>query len=159
MHRPFAFAAPLFATLTIALPASAVAAGPIELRDAYAHATSAAQPVGAGFVTISNSGSADRLLGVACTCSQNAEMHSMSMDGGVMKMRKLDAIEVPAKGTVSLEPGGMHLMLVGLKSPLVDGQQVPLELRFDKAGVVKTVLKVKARVPAGHEGHEHMHKH
>ena len=83
----------------------------------------------------------------------------MKMDGGVMRMRKLDAVDVPAKGTVTLEPGAMHLMLIGLKAPFAEGQAIPLELRFDKAGVVKTVLKVRARVPAGHEGHEHMHKH
>jgi hypothetical protein len=144
----FALVAPLVA-----------AAGPIELRDAYAHATSTAQPVGAGFVTIANTGAADRLTGVSCACSQSVELHSMSMEGGVMKMRKLDAIDIPAKGQVTLEPGGMHLMLIGLKAPLAAGQDVPLELRFDKAGVVKVALKVKARVPAGHEGHEHMHKH
>jgi len=179
MHRPFApaapsalvapaapiapvaqaFAAALFTALALALPSMALAGGPIDLRDAYAHATSTAQPVGAGFVTIGNSGPADRLLGIACACSQSAELHSMAMEGGVMKMRKLEAIDIPAKGKVALEPGGLHLMLIGLKAPLAEGQEVPLELRFDKAGVVKTVLKVKARVPAGHEGHEHMHKH
>lgn len=146
------------ASLALLAPLTAMA-GPIEVRDAYVHATSTAQPVGAGFLTVANSGAADRLLGVACACSQSAELHAMSMDGGVMRMRKLDSIDIPAKGSVTLEPGGMHLMLIGLKAPLADGQQVPLELRFDKAGVVKTMLKVKARMPAGHEGHEHMHKH
>lgn len=134
-------------------------AGPLEVRDAYAHATSTAQPVGAGFFTVANSGAADRLVSVSCTCSQTVEMHSMSMAGGVMKMRKLEAIDVPSKGSVALEPGGMHLMLIGLKAPLAEGQEVPLELRFDKAGLIKTTIKVRARVPAGHEGHEHMHKH
>jgi len=146
------------AALALAAPLAALA-GPVEIRDAYAHATSTAQPVGAGFLTVANSGAADRLVGVSCTCSQSAELHSMTMDGGVMKMRKLDAIDVPAKGSVTLEPGGMHLMLIGLKAPLAEGQDVPLELRFDKAGAVKAALKVKSRVPAGHEGHEHMHKH
>jgi len=148
----------LLASLALSTPLLA-AAGPIEVREAYAHATSTAQPVGAGFLTVANSGGADRLLGVSCSCSQSTELHAMSMDGGVMKMRKLDAIDVPAKGSVVLEPGGLHLMLIGLKAPLAEGQSVPLELRFDKAGVVKTVLKVRARVPAGHEGHEAMHKH
>jgi len=134
-------------------------AGPLEVRDAYAHATSTAQPVGAGFATLVNSGGADRLVGVSCTCSQSVEMHSMSMDGSVMKMRKLDAVDIPAKSTVTLEPGALHLMLIGLKAPLAEGQTVPLELRFDKAGSVSAVLSVRARVPAGHEGHEHMHKH
>ncbi len=148
----------VLAALVLFAPLAA-AAGPIEVRDAYAHATSTAQPVGAGFLTVGNSGGADRLVGVSCACSQTAELHSMAMDGGVMKMRKLEAIDIPAKGSVVLEPGGMHLMLIGLKAPLAEGQSVPLELRFDKAGVVKTMLRVKSRVPAGHEGHEHMHKH
>ncbi|MEY3974434.1 MAG: hypothetical protein RIS59_795 [Pseudomonadota bacterium] len=148
----------LIAALIFAAPLAAHA-GPIEIRDAYAHATSTAQAVGAGFLTIANSGAADRLVSVSCTCSQSAELHSMTMDGGVMKMRKLEGIDVPAKGSLVLEPGGMHLMLIGLKAPLAEGQSVPLELRFDKVGVVKTTLKVKSRVPAGYEGHEHMHKH
>jgi len=148
----------LIAALIFAAPLAALA-GPIEIRDAYAHVTSTAQPVGAGFVTIANSGAADRLVSVSCTCSQSAELHSMTMDGGVMKMRKLEGIDVPAKGSLVLEPGGMHLMLIGLKAPLAEGQSVPLELRFDKVGVVKTTLKVKSRVPSGYEGHEHMHKH
>jgi len=148
----------LLVKLALASPIVA-AAGPIEVREAYAHATSTAQPVGAGFLTVANSGGADRLIGVSCGCSQSTELHTLSMDGGVRRMRKLDAIEVPAKGSVVLEPGGLHLMLIGLKAPLAEGQAVPLELRFDKAGVVKTTLKVRARVPAGHEGHEHMHRH
>lgn len=143
----------------LTLLAGSVLAAPIEVRDAYAHATATAQPVGAGFVTLVNRGAADRLTGVSCACAQTSEIHSMSMVDGVMKMRKLDAIELPANGTLVLEPGGVHLMLIRLKSPLTEGQQVPVELRFDKAGVVKTVLKVRARVPAGHEGHEHMHRH
>jgi hypothetical protein len=56
---------------------------------------------------------------------------------------------------VTLEPGATHLMLIGLKAPFAEGPEVPLELRFDKAGVVKATIKVRARVPAGHEGHEH----
>jgi copper(I)-binding protein len=148
----------LLAIITLTAPLAAMA-GPIEVRDAWAHATATAQPVGAGFVTVVNAGAADRLLGATCSCSQSVEIHSMNMDGGVMRMRKLDAVDVPAKGSVTLEPGAMHLMLIGLKAPLAEGQAIPLELRFDKAGVVKTALKVRARVPAGHEGHEHMHKH
>jgi copper(I)-binding protein len=150
--------AAFFAALSLSTPLVTLA-GPLEVRDAYAHATSTAQPVGAGFLTLVNGAGADRLVGVTCTRSQTVELHSMSMDGGVMKMRKLDAIDVPTKGSVVLEPGGTHLMLIGLKAPLAEGQEVPIELRFDKAGVVKATLKVRARVPASHEGHEHMHKH
>ncbi|MBU3694954.1 MAG: copper chaperone PCu(A)C [Rhodocyclaceae bacterium] len=148
----------LLAMLALVTPLTCFA-GPVDVREAWAHATATAQPVGAGFATITNTGAADRLLGATCTCAQSVEIHSMSMDGGVMKMRKLDGIDIPAKGTVTLEPGAAHLMLIGLKAPFAEGQEVPVELRFDKAGTVKATIKVRARVPAGHEGHESMHKH
>jgi copper(I)-binding protein len=66
-------------------------------------------------------------------------------------MREVPAIEIPAGGKVALTPGGLHIMLVGLKAPLATGRSFPLVLRFEKAGEVKVEVKVESAVPAGHE--------
>jgi len=77
----------------------------------------------------------------------------MEMKGDVMRMREVNGYEVPAKGSFELKPGGAHLMLVDIKRPLKEGERVPLVLRFEKAGEVKTELAVQgmgATKPHGH---------
>jgi periplasmic copper chaperone A len=66
-------------------------------------------------------------------------------------MREVDAIDVPAGGKVKLEPGGLHIMLVGLKAPLAAGSSFPLTLKFEKAGELKVEVKVESGMPAGHD--------
>ena len=73
----------------------------------------------------------------------SVELHSMTMDGDVMKMRQVDAIDLPAGQTVELKPGGYHLMLIGLKAPLKAGDKFPLTLKFEKAGEVIVTVKVE----------------
>ncbi len=125
----------------------------------YARATAAGQSVGAGYLTLTNPGAADRLLSASAPVSQTVELHTMSMDGTVMRMRQVDAIELPAGRTVELKPGGLHLMLMGLKAPLAAGSQFPLTLRFEKAGEVTVQVKVEAAgaSSAGHGDHGHKH--
>lgn len=67
----------------------------------------------------------------------------MSMDGNVMKMRQVQSIDVPAKGSVELQPGGLHLMFIDLKGQLKSGDQVPVKLKFEKAGEVEVKFHVK----------------
>lgn len=113
---------------------------------------------GAGYVTITNTGAvADRLLGGASPAADKVEVHEMSMTGGVMRMRPVAgglAIE-PGK-TVTLEPGGYHLMLIGLKRPLKVGESVAVALRFQKAGVVRAAFMVESPV-ASMAGHDMQH--
>jgi copper(I)-binding protein len=86
----------------------------------------------------------------------------MTMDGDVMRMRQVDAIDVPAGRTVELKPGGLHLMFMDLKAPLTNGTRFPLTLRFEKAGEVQVQVQVQPLPPAGAAaggGHHGTHKH
>jgi copper(I)-binding protein len=86
------------------------------------------------------------LVAVTSPAAKIVEVHEMKMDGGMMKMRAVDRIAMPAGKTIDLNPGGYHVMLVGLVAPLKDGDSVPLRLTFeDKAGAKQTV-DVKAVV-------------
>ena len=127
-------------------PAAAheIKAGKLTLQHPWTRAT--AGKVGAGYTIIVNSGkTADQLVSATSPAVDKVEIHSMTMDGGVMKMRPLpDGIAIPAGGTTKLAPGGYHLMLLGLKKPLVEGTLVPVTLSFAKAGPVKIELKVEA---------------
>jgi copper(I)-binding protein len=73
-----------------------------------------------------------------------------------MEMRQVPAIELPAGRPVKLEPGGLHVMFIGLKQPLAAGSKLPVTLRFEKAGEVKVEFAIAARAPAGGQSH---HKH
>jgi periplasmic copper chaperone A len=106
----------------------------ISVKDAWARATVAGQQSGAAYLTIVNRGGADRLVSVdASQAAQSAGLHSSSMAGGVMRMRPLRSLDIPAQGTVKLEPSGTHIMMMGLKGPLQPGRPVELELRFEKS--------------------------
>lgn len=140
----------------IAWAASADAGETIQLARAWARATPAAAPAGAAFLTVENPGAeADAIVGAAAPVAGVAELHTHAMEGGVMKMRKVERIEVPAHGSVDLKPGGLHVMLIGLKAPLAEGQSFPLVLTFAKAGAVETTVTVEgigARGPQGGMG-------
>lgn len=133
--------AALFPAAGQAQPASAPA---IQLSHPYARATVPGQPVGGGYLTMVNRGAADRLLSVSADVSKTTELHTMSMEGDVMRMRQVEAIDLPAGQTVELKPGGLHIMFVGLKAPLKAGDTFPLRLRFERAGELRVDVKVEA---------------
>jgi periplasmic copper chaperone A len=141
------FSAYAFVVFTLATPARAeeVKAGDLVISQAWSRATPGGAKIGGGYLTIENKGSAaDRLIGGSADIAAKAELHEMGVNNGVMKMRPLDkglAIE-PGK-TVKLAPGGYHLMLLDLKRPLKQGEQVPVTLEFEKAGKVKLSLDVQ----------------
>lgn len=121
-------------------------AGDIAVDGAYARAMLPGQPVGGGYLVISNNGSADdRLVSAASPVAGAVEIHEMAMQGETMKMRKLaGAVEVPAGHKVELKPGGLHLMFVKVKTPFKAGGSVPLTLTFEKAGKIDVTLPVNA---------------
>lgn len=119
-------------------------AGTLKIEHPWSRATAAGASVGGGFLVIVNSGKADALVGASSPVAARVEIHSSSMEGGVMKMRQLQRVELPAGGTVRFEPGALHLMLIGLKQPLAEGSKVPLTLRFAGAGEQKVELKVES---------------
>ena len=118
--------------------------GALTIDHPYARPTSAVQPIGGGYLKVVNTGAADRLLAASSPVATSVEMHSMAMQGDVMRMRELTAIDLPAGKTVELKPGGLHLMLIGLKAPLVAGQSFALKLKFEKAGAITVDVKVEA---------------
>jgi copper(I)-binding protein len=132
----------------------AVKVGNLVFTDAFTRATLPGAKVGGGYISITNEAKeADRLLGGSSPVAARVEVHEMKMDGEVMKMRKLaDGVQIPAGGTVELEPGGMHLMLLEIKQPLKKGEDVPVTLEFEKAGKVELKLHVEA---AGATSMEH----
>jgi periplasmic copper chaperone A len=131
--------------------ASAALAQPtqLEVNNAWAGATPGKAENGAAYVTII-SPTGDRLVSVSTPIAKKAELHTMSMQGMVMKMRPISGVEIPPGQPVSLKPGGEHIMLLGLNQPLREGQSFPLTLDFENAGartVTVTVEKVGAKGP------------
>lgn len=122
----------------------------LEVNDAWAGATPGKAENGVAYVTIT-SPTADRLVSASTPVAKQAELHTMSMQGMVMKMRQISGVDIPAGQPVTLKPGGEHIMLMGLKQPLREGQSFPLTLDFEKAGprtVTVTVEKAGAKGPA-----------
>lgn len=127
-------------------PASAARAAVPHVEGAWLRPIVAGQSGGGGFLTMTSAGG-DRLVGGSTPVAEKLELHSMSMDDGVMRMREVPAIDLPAGQPVQLGPGGLHLMLIGPRQPLNAGDTVPLTLRFEKAGEVTVQAKVSAAAP------------
>jgi copper(I)-binding protein len=147
--------------------AQQAAPGPIEVTQAWSRATPGGAPVGAGYLALTNRGAeADRLIGGSTEIAGRIEVHEMSMDNGVMKMRELaGGLEVKPGQTVALKPGGHHLMLMGLKRGLKEGERFKVQLEFAKSGKTEVEFVVQgmgasaapgaAPSPAGRNHHHH----
>lgn len=131
------------ATFVICLAAAALAqSGPISVTDVWARASNVS--TGAVYMTIANSGAADdKLVAVRSPVANQVQMHVEIDDNGIMKMRQIHAIDVKANGKATLEPGSKHLMLIGLKHHLKEGQTFPMTLTFEKAGKIEVMVAVK----------------
>ncbi len=126
--------------------ADTIIVGSLALNDLWTRATPPGAPTAAGYLTIANNGAeADRLIAVASPYAETGEIHVMEMKDGVMSMRAVEGgIEIPAGGSVTLAPGGLHLMFIKLKDALHEGDELPVRLTFEKAGSVETSLHVMA---------------
>lgn len=138
--------------------AAAITVGTLEIENPFTRATLPNAPVGGGFLTITNKGSEDdRLVSVSTDIAKESQIHEMAMSGDVMKMRQLaDGLVIPAGETVVLEPGGFHLMFMGLSAAIAEGEAVPVTLVFEKAGSV-TVDFVAAGSAATSPAMSHTH--
>lgn len=133
----------LCAGLALAGTAWAQKKGELEIDHPWARATPPGASVGGGYATVRNAGvEPDKLVGASSPAADHVELHVMSMDNGVMRMRQMPSFEVPARGELTLKPGGNHLMFLGLKRPLKAGEKVPLKLRFERAGEVQVQLEI-----------------
>jgi periplasmic copper chaperone A len=122
-----------------------VAAEPVRTMHAWVRATVPGQSVAGAYLDITASAPA-ALIAVESSVAGKGELHTMSMDGGVMKMRPVGKIELPANQTVSLKPGGYHVMLMEIKRQLQAGERVPLKFTLQDRNGVKSTLEVDAEV-------------
>jgi periplasmic copper chaperone A len=118
----------------LAMSAAAAAAEPVSIRDAWIRATPPGARTAAAYLTIVNSGPEDRLLGGATPAAERLEVHTHVTEGGMSRMVRLDALELPAGETQRLEPGGLHLMLIDVAAPLTPGMTVPVSLELASGG-------------------------
>jgi copper(I)-binding protein len=136
MRFVLAMAAALLSLPVLAQPA------PVSVTAAWARATVAAGQAGAVYATIAAT-APDRLTGISTPVATKAELHESRMDHGMMEMRSADLALAP--GTqVHLSPGGYHIMLTGLSSPLKRGDHFPITLTFEHAGPVTTTVTIVA---------------
>lgn len=136
--------------------------GQLEIGHPWARMTPAGAKVGGGYLSVENDGKeADRLVSGTAEISDRVEIHEMTVKDGVMNMRMLaDGVEIPAGGEIKLAPGGYHLMFIGLKQPLKQGESFKGTLTFSKAGTVDVEFKIEGMggpkaAPAAedHSGH------
>jgi copper(I)-binding protein len=122
----------------------------------FARATPPGARAAGAFLTVENKGSTpDRLIAASSPVAGVVEVHEMAMDGGVMKMRAVPAIEIKAGAKVELKPGGYHVMLMDLKQPLKNGDRFPLTLNFEKAGKIEVSVWVEDMASKGDATHKH----
>jgi copper(I)-binding protein len=149
--RPLSLALGAGLMLTFTAVAAQAQSADVQIKAAWARATPGGAQTAAAYVTIV-APEGDRLTGISTPIAKDAQLHSMSMNNGVMQMRQIDGIDLPAGKEVTLKPGGYHIMLTGLAKPLQEGQSFPLTLEFAKAGareVTVSVQKVGAMGPGG----------
>ena len=143
----------LLTALLLLAPALAFAAPLITITAAWARATPPGVTTAAAYMTVTNDGTADRLLGASSPAARQVLLHAEVEEHGMQHMRQLDGVEVPAHGNVELAAGQMHLMLVDIAKPLVPDATIKMTLRFEKAGEITIDVPVRD----GRTAPEHHH--
>lgn len=151
------------AALLLSISSNAIAeqAGNLHIDRPYARATMPGQTSGGAYLTIENKGKdADKLMSVSSPAAKSVEIHTMSMDGNVMKMREVPNIEIKPGAKVAMKPGdGYHIMLIGLRQPLKAGDKIPLTLTFEKSGKAEVSALVEEKDPKAANGKMMHHNH
>lgn len=153
-----ALSAAVLVALATAASAHDYTVGSLKIDHPWSRATPKGASVASGYMKITNNGTTpDRLTGGSTEAAKKLEVHEMSMEGGVMKMRQLQSgLEIPPGKTVELKPGSYHLMMTGIAKPFVKGAHVKASLSFEKAGKVDVEFDVQA-AGATPMPMEHMH--
>ena len=140
--------------LALSVVATAAHAGSIEVKDAWIRSTNAGAPTAAGYATIVNHGFAsDRLTGGYSRASASVELHHMSTEGGIMRMRPIPGgLAMAGSATLRLTPNGDHLMLIAPKGALKAGTHVKVTLQFQRAGSIAADFVVRDAAPGGMGG-------
>ena len=132
--------------------AQASAQTTIVVERPWARATPAGAKTGVVYVTLINNGSAgDSLLNAATPVADQVQFHSATEENGVSRMREVRTVDVTPGAKVTFSPGGLHIMMVGLKQPLKEGKTFPLSLTFEKAGKIEVTVPIE-KVGAMHGG-------
>ena len=130
------------------------------VTDAWARASAGAATTGAAYITLKGGAQADQLTGVSTPVAATAQVHQTTTENGIMKMRPVPSLPIPAGQTVAFAPGGTHVMLMGLTRQLMTGQSFPLTLTFSHAPPVTVDVRVQPLghgAPSGDHGSMHMH--
>ena len=148
----------LFGALIVmpAVSGAASAAETVSARNVWVRTPAPGQKIAAAYLDLTSDTHA-ALVAAESPAAGKAELHTMNMDGGVMRMRPVQKIDLPAGKTVKLAPGGLHIMLLDIKQPLREGDKVPLVLKFQGAGNASSTAKVEAEVRT--MGAASMHNH
>jgi copper(I)-binding protein len=138
----------LMAIMIIVAPAVFAQGGgtsTITVEQPWARATPTGAMTGAVYMTLANkTDTADRLTAASSEVARNVQIHEMTVVNGIMRMRQLTkGLAIPAGGSVTLKPGSYHMMLIGLKKPLIAGQALPLTLTFAKAGNISITVPIQ----------------
>jgi copper(I)-binding protein len=147
-----AFAVLLLVAMSQSLLAHEFKLGSLEIGHPFSRATLPNAKVAAGYATIRNTGAEpDRLIAASGAIAGRTEIHEMSVDGnGVMTMRPVQGVEIPAGGMAELKPGGLHIMFMDLSAGAVEGQRFKGSLTFEKAGTIEVEFAVEAMGAGGH---------
>lgn len=160
--RSFVAAIGVVLALSAAASAHDYTLGALKIGHPWMRATPKGASVGGGYLKVTNTGTTpDRLIGGASDIAQRFEIHEMSMDNGVMKMRALgQGLEIKPGQTVEFKPGGYHVMFVNLAKQVEQGQRIKATLQFEKAGKVDVEFVAEGigaqqsgDKPAGHHSH------
>ena len=120
-----------------------VTLGDLLIERPWARPLPAVSKNGAVYMILSNGGtSTDSLVSASTPVAERAEIHTHIHENGMMMMRQVQKIELPGGGRAVLEPGGLHLMLIGINSPMTEGKEFPVTLRFEHAGQVEVTVRV-----------------
>ena len=115
----------------------------LRVEDAWAHALPHVAKNGAVYLRINNRGDADRLVSVSTKMAERVELHTSSYQGGLLRMRHLPVVELPGAEEIEFKPGGHHLMLINLRTPLRRGGTFPISLFFEKYGTVEVMVHIR----------------
>lgn len=148
-----------FATLlsALCLSSSLALAADISIEQPFARATPPGQPNSAAFMQLTNNGEATALVAATSTVAEVVELHAHTHDNGVMRMRRIEQIELPAGSTTTLEPGGLHVMLIGLKQPLQAGSHIAVTLNYADGTEQQVEVPVQMAMPAGMQMQQQKH--
>ena len=144
-------------TFTSAHAADMATAGDITVSKAWSRASIGVKRPGGSFLTIVSEGAADKLIAAETPVAGKAKFHTHLMEDGMMKMREVKAIDIPAGGMTMLKPGGFHVMMFNLKNLLKEGDMFPLTLTFEKVG--KATVMVHVGKAGGMKSMDHSAEH